>query len=59
MGAQQIEHAVVGVTGGGMDSHWRGELRARVQALMAGGVLRYLLVDLSAIHRAIGPWETQ
>lgn len=55
MGAQQIEHAVVGATGGGMDSHWRGELRARVQALMAGGV-RYLLVDL---HRAIGPWETQ
>ena len=37
----------------------RGELRARVQALMAGGVLRYLLVDLSAIHRAIGPRETQ
>ena len=51
MGAQQIEHAVVGATGGGMDSHWRGEL----QALMAGGV-RNLLVDL---HRAIGPWETQ
>ncbi|HEX2300296.1 MAG TPA: hypothetical protein VHH34_17585 [Pseudonocardiaceae bacterium] len=58
MGAQQTEHAVVGVTGGGMDSHRRGELRARVQAPTAGGV-RYLLVDLSAIHRAIGPWETQ
>jgi hypothetical protein len=55
MGAQQIEHAMVGVTGGGMDSHWRGELRA----LMTGGVLRYLLVDLSAIPRAIGPRETQ
>jgi hypothetical protein len=37
-----------------MDSHRRGELRARVQALMARGV-RYLLVDLSAI----GPRETQ
>jgi hypothetical protein len=35
-----------------------GELRARLQALMTGGV-RYLLVDPSAIHRAIRPWETQ
>jgi hypothetical protein len=36
----------------------RGELRAQVQAPRAGGV-RYLLLDLSAIHHAIGRWETQ
>jgi hypothetical protein len=41
-----------------MEVQRRGELRARVQAPTAGGV-RYLLVDLSAIHHAIGPWETQ
>jgi hypothetical protein len=32
--------------------------RGELQALMAGGV-RYLLVDLSAIHRVIRPWDAQ
>ena len=44
--------------GVGMEVQRRGELRARVQPPTAGGI-RYLLVDLSAIHHAIGPWETQ